>query len=140
MNVDIVYSKIAKKDKSSLGPNQISRLENILSELYLNPYKSNWPLNYHWEKLDKTWKGNPAYSIRLGGTDRLVYSIDNKTKELIIISLISLKGHYQGKFKSRHAYADLERTLRSVRAMCTTKDQMIAFNQLMNSLKFRVSR
>lgn len=136
--VQLKYEKQAKKDLPQLGLNQTRRLNEILERLSENPYKSDWPANLHYEKLDKTWKGNPDYSLRLGGTDRMVYSIDDN--EVIIICLISLKGHYQGKFRNRNAKADLIITFRGIKAMCETREQMIAFNNLLSTLKFRIDK
>ncbi len=75
MEYKILFTKQAAKDVKLLTDNEKKKLKAILTEIIAsNPYQG--------KKLVGELKGN--YSYRLNIKDRIIYSIDEKTKTVFI--------------------------------------------------------
>lgn len=80
-----------------------------------------------------TYKGLPIYSLGLNHSDRFCYCIDDSFN-ITIIDILNVNSHY------KHISESIRSTFAELREACITKNQKIAFNQLLNSFKFKVSR
>ncbi|EPM6858978.1 Txe/YoeB family addiction module toxin [Enterococcus faecalis] len=85
MEYTVKIKKTAKKDLSKLKAVRLHlKFEELLKVIRENPYQTPPP----YEKL----VGVPYYSRRLNIQHRLVYSVDEKTKTVTILSVWS---HYE---------------------------------------------
>ena len=124
-----------KKQLKRLTVKDSKTVDHIVDLLTDNPFKSDWDRKFKYEKLkNTTYKGLSIYSLRINQKDRFCYSIDKDGD--IIILIISVKSHYA---RITEALV-INHTLAELKAMCINKQQKIAFNHLLNTLKFPIEK
>jgi toxin YoeB len=89
----INYLRKAQKQLKSLVKNQklLARYFEIEDDILINPYSSK----FKFERLRSDKAG--MLSKRLTDKDRIVYKVSDDKKEIQIIEIISVLGHYDDK-------------------------------------------
>lgn len=121
----------AKKQYKKLTNTDKQTVEYFFRELAENPHKNNWDPKYRYEKLkSQKYEGLPIYSLRVNNRgDRFCYSIEDGV--VIVIWVLSVKTHYSKMFSSK-TYS----VLRQIRELCDTHDKKLAYNNMLDALKF----
>lgn len=122
------------KDYSSFTSIEKREIRFIKRQIELAPYPpdtNDWKILH---QFDNDYPQGIVGAHRINHFDRLTYELNLKTGE---ITFTNCRGHkYRGK-----TYADSSKQFRSVlskiKSVCETREQRVAFNQLLNSFKFK---
>lgn len=117
---------------TSIEKSAIKKLQKTKIELGpVPPDTDEWKILH---KFDKYYPQGFVASHYINWSDRLVYEYDPVTNELCYTNC---RGHkYRGKSYAEMSH-ELNPILLSIKEQCRTHGQRLAFNQLLNSFKFK---
>lgn len=122
------------KDYSTFSSIEKKDIKQIIHKIELGPIPA---CNDDWKILNQFKKDYPEGIVcahRINFCDRLVYEFNLTTGE---ITFTNCRGHkYRGKSYSVEE-SETRKSFAILRESCKTKGQKLAFNQLLNSFKFK---